>query len=158
MNGDSTSKIHWSFWAISILMLVWNLMGGINFVVQLDPEMISSYPESEQAIIQGRPLWATIGFAASVFGGAVGCILLMLKRASAIYLFIVSLLGTITAMAHTLAPNISFGAGEIVGIILMPVLIFLFLILYSKYTQNKGWLQTHNKISKRDAENLGAPS
>ncbi len=140
MNGDCTSKIHWSFWAITVFMFIWNLMGCINFVVQLNPEMVSSYPESEQAIIQGRPLWATIGFAASVFGGAIGCILLMLKRASAIYLFIVSLAGTVIATAHSLTLGIDFSLGQIIGILLMPVVISLFLIWYTKYTQNKGWL------------------
>jgi hypothetical protein len=158
MNGDSTNKVHWSFWVIIIFMLIWNLMGSINFVVQLDQEMVSSYPESEQVIIQGRPFWATIGFAASVFGGAVGCILLLLKRSSAIYLFIASLIGTITAIAHSLTLNITFGIGEVIGIVLMPVIISLFLIWYSKHVQNKGWLQAHNNLSKRDAEKLGAPS
>jgi len=47
-------------------------MGCINFFMQMNPDMISSYRETEQAIIQGRPAWATVAFFIAVFGGALG--------------------------------------------------------------------------------------
>ena len=72
------NKAHWSFWVISVLMLIWNLMGCINFFVQMNPDMVASYQETEQAIIKDRPIWATAAFAIAVFGGALGCLLLML--------------------------------------------------------------------------------
>ena len=67
MNDDVVNKVHWSFWVVSIFMLTWNVLGCINIFVQMNPEMVSSYRETEQAIIQGRPLWATVGFAIAVF-------------------------------------------------------------------------------------------
>ena len=82
--------------------------------------LLTTYRESEHAIIEGRPTWATGGFAIAVFGGALGCLLLLLRKSAAYYLFIASLLGVVVTMLHTLGIGIDFGLGEILGIILMP--------------------------------------
>ena len=142
MKNINKSNVHWSFWFISAFMLLWNVMGCLNFLVQMNPEMISSYRENEQAIIQGRPVWATVAFAIAVFGGALGCLLLMLKKSVAFYIFIASLLGVVVTMVHTLGVGINFGAGEIIGILFMPVAVAIFLIWYSKYAERKGWMNT----------------
>ena len=140
MNDKNAGRIHWSFWLISALMLVWNIMGGINFFIQMNPEMVSSYRDTEQAIITGRPAWATAGFAVAVFGGAIGCILLLLRKSVCFYFFIASLLGVAVTMIHTPGVGIDFGIGEITGIILMPLVAAAFLIWYSRYTKSKGWI------------------
>jgi len=140
MNDNVVNKVHWSFWLISIFILIWNILGCINFFVQMNPDMVTSYRDSEQAIIQDRPLWATVGFAIAVFGGALGCILLLLKKTTAFYLFIASLVGVGIATVHTLILNINFGMGEIIGIIIMPTVVAVFSIWYSQYVKGKGWL------------------
>ncbi len=142
MNDIIKSNVHWSFWLIGAFMLIWNVMGCINFLMQMNPDMVASYRETEQAIILGRPAWATVAFAIAVFGGALGCLLLMLKKSVAFYLFIASLLGVVVTMIHTLGIGIDFGTGEVIGIIFMPVAVAVFLIWYSKYSENKGWIST----------------
>jgi hypothetical protein len=142
MNDKHLTGVHWIFWIISTLMLIWNIMGCINFFLQMNPEMVGSYRETEQAIISARPSWATVAFAVAVFGGALGCILLMLKKSISYYLFIASLLGVIVTMIHTLSAGIDFGIGEILGIIVMPLVVAMFLTGYSKYTVNKGWIKS----------------
>jgi len=140
MNDDGTGTVHWSFWAIIIFMLIWNVMGCINFFVQMNPEMVASYRENEKAIITGRPVWATVAFAIAVFGGALGCLLLLVKKSIAFYFFIASLLGVVVTIVHTLSIGIEFGIGEVIGIIIAPLMVAVFLIWYSKYVQNKGWI------------------
>ena len=112
-------------------------MGCLNFFFQMNPEMVASYRASEQAIIQGRPLWATIGFAVAVFGGAVGSILLILKKPLAMQTFCVSMVGVFVAVAHSLTVDIHFSAGELVGIIIMPIVVGAFFIWYSWIIKNK---------------------
>ncbi len=140
MNDERISAVHWSFWAIGAVALVWNVMGVMNFFMQMNPDMIAAYRDSERAIIEDRPAWATGAFVIAVFGGALGCILLLLRKLVAYYLFIASLLGVIVTMIYTLGTGIEFSPGEIIGIILMPLVLAAFLIWYSKQAGNKGWI------------------
>ena len=141
MNDKTVGSVHWSFWVIGAIALIWNVMGVINFFVQMNPDVLAAYRESERAIVEGRPLWATMGFAMAVFGGAFGCLLLLLRKSAAYYLFVASLLGVIVTMTHTLGLGIDFGLGELLGIILMPLVVAAFLIWYSKNAKSKGWIR-----------------
>jgi hypothetical protein len=140
MNDETVGGVHWSFWAIGAVALIWNVMGVINFFVQMDPDVLAAYRESERAIVEGRPTWATGAFAIAVFGGALGCLLLLFRKSAAYYSFIASLLGVIVTMAHTLGIGIHFSLGEVLGIILMPLVVAAFLIWYSNQAKSKGWI------------------
>jgi len=140
MKDETAGGVHWSFWAIGAVALIWNVMGVINFFVQMNPDALAAYRESERAIVEGRPTWATGSFAIAVFGGAIGSLLLLLRRSAAYYFFMASLLGVIATMIHTLGIGIDFGLGEILGIILMPLVVAAFLIWYSKHAETKGWI------------------
>jgi len=137
----SNNSAHWSFWVLGILMLIWNVMGCLNFLMQMNPEIIASYRDFEQALILNRPLWATLAFAIAVFGGAIGCILLLFKKTISFYVLIASFIGTVITMAHTLNANIYFSFGDMIAIIILPILIATFLIGYEKYSERKGWLK-----------------
>ncbi len=143
MNDKTIAGVHWSFWAIGAVALIWNVMGCINYVVQMNPDVLATYSESARATVEGRPAWATGAFAIAVFGGALGCLLLLLRKSAATYLFIASLLGVIVTHSHTLGifgPTIDFHPSEIVLMILMPLVVAAFLIWYSKQAEHKGWI------------------
>ncbi len=143
MNDETAGGVHWSFWAIGAVALIWNVMGGINFLVQMNTDALTAYPEAARAIIEGRPAWATGGFAIAVFGGALGCLLLLLRKSVAYYLFIASLLGVIVTMIHTVgiaSSTIDFSAFEILMMILMPLVVAAFLIWYAKQAESTGWI------------------
>ena len=72
MNDKTVGGVHWSFWAIGAVALIWNVMGVINFFAQMNADALAGMPESYRAIIEGRPAWATGAFAIAVFGGALG--------------------------------------------------------------------------------------
>lgn len=142
MNAKAVSGVHWSFWVIGTVALLWNIMGVINYFVQMDPGALAAYREVERAIIVGRPIWATSAFAIAVFGGTLGCLLLLLRKSAAYYLFIASLLGVIVTMAHSLSVVGSIiGPFEILGIVLMPLLVAAFLIWYSRQAKSRGWIR-----------------
>jgi hypothetical protein len=44
-------------------------------------------------------------------------------------------------MMHTLGAGIDFGLGEILGIILMPLVLAAFLIWYAKLAESKDWIR-----------------
>ncbi len=138
--NNSNISVHWSFWLLASVALIWNLLGAINFVMQMDAEMLVNYRESERMIIENRPLWATLGFAVAVFGGALASLLLLLKKSMALYLFVASFIGVLITMLHSLGSGIQFGVAEIIGIILIPIIVAVFLIWYCKRCEKKGWL------------------
>ena len=137
MNDETVGGVHWSFWTIGAVALIWNVMGVINFFWQMNADALSAMPESHRAIIEGRPAWATGAFAIAVFGGALGCLLLLLRKSAAYYLFIASLLGVIVTMIPYL--SMDFGPFEISTYVLMPLAAAAFLIWYSKHAESKGW-------------------
>jgi hypothetical protein len=109
----------------------------------MDAEVVAAMPETHRAIINSRPAWATGGFAIGVFVGALGCLLLLLRKSAAYYLFIVSLVGMIVTMVHTVrvaSSVISFSPFEVVMMILMPLVVAVFLIWFSKQAASKGWI------------------
>ncbi len=143
MSNKTVIGVHWSFWVIGAIALIWNVMGVINFFVQMNPDVLDAYRESERAIIEGRPAWATGAFAIAVFGGALGCVLLLMRKSAAYYVLIASLLGVIVTMIHTLgiaSSAIDFSPFEIFMMILMPLVVAAFLIWYGKHAKSKGWI------------------
>ena len=93
-------------------------------------------------MVEMRPGWATGAFAIAVWGGALGCVLLLLRKAIAFYAFVASLLGVLVQMTYGLVvaeSRISFGPSEIIMAIMIPA-IALFLIWYSKYAASNKWI------------------
>jgi hypothetical protein len=127
---------------IAGLALIWNVLGSVNFFMQMNPDMLDAYRESERAIIQGRPAWATGGFAIAVIVGALGGVLLLLRKSAATYLFIASLVGVIVTMVHTLGVDYDFSGAEMFVMVVMPFVVAALLVGYSKYAESKGWIRT----------------
>jgi len=132
MNGV---KPHFSFWIIAAAGLFWNLMGCLNFIVQSNPDSVAQMPEVYQVIIAGRPAWATAAFAVAVFGGAVGCILLLLRNCAALPVFVLSLAGVVLTGVFTL---------KVIGVVPSTTLAVLAggaLLWYASIARRSGWLR-----------------
>lgn len=141
MGEKQVGGVHWSFWAIGVVALIWNLMGVMNFFMQMNADALAAMPESYRAIIESRPAWITGAFAIAVFGGALGCVLLLLRKSAAYYLFIASLLGVAVQLVHTLGvASGSIGVGAFVGVG-AALVVAAFLIWYSKQAKSKGWVR-----------------
>ncbi len=138
MNDKTVGGIHWSFWVIGAITLIFNVMGVINYLVQMNADSLASFPELYRPIIEGRPAWATAAFAVAVFGGSLGCLLLLLRKSAAFYVLIASLLGVIVSMMHIFGVA-GFSTFEIWIGVLMQLVVTAFLIWYSKLVERKGW-------------------
>lgn len=128
------AKPHFSFWIISAAGLLWNLMGCLNYIAQTDPDAVSRMPEIYQLIIAGRPAWATGAFALAVFGGAVGCILMLLRRRVALALLGLSFIGVLVTGYFTL---------RVIGFVpsmALSLLVSGALLWYASIVRRFGWL------------------
>ena len=85
-------------------------------------------------MIEGRSLWATIAFAVAVFGGALGCVLMLMKRSLTVLMFGVSSAGVLIQLVPSVqiaTTSHSFTVFEIALAFCGPVVVALFLIWYS---------------------------
>ena len=132
------------FKPIVIIALLWNLIGVINFFIQinLSEEAIAALPEAEQALINSTPLWSLIAFAIGVFGGTIGSLGLLIQKKWAFYPLLFSLVGVIAQMTYwlffTKAVDV-YGSGTYT----MPVLVILvafFLLRLAKKGIKEGYL------------------
>ena len=82
------------FWVISILALIWNVMGVMAYLgqVYITDEVLASLPEADQLYIKNVDSWVTAAYATAVFTGVFGCIALLLRKKIAKVLFIISLI------------------------------------------------------------------
>lgn len=143
MSGENQSVIPRSFWIIAGVALVWNLLGVVAYVVHVNmpEEAIMQLPEAEQMLYRNMPAWANVAFAVAVIGGALGCLLLLLKKALATPVFILSLAGILVQDYHTfvIANTMEvYGSGSAI----MPAIVIVIgvlLIWYSRNAKAKGW-------------------
>lgn len=143
MTDKLVVNAHWSFWAIATVALIWNVMGSINFVWQMNADTLAALPESQRAMIEGRSAWATGAFAVAVFSGALGSLLLLLRKPQAYYFLIASFLAMVIKMAAYLnkaGSTIRLSPSELTMFILMPLVVAVFLIGYSRHAERKGWV------------------
>ena len=129
------AKPHFSFWIIAGLGLVWNLMGCLNFITQMNADAVAKMPELYQLIISSRPLWATLAFGFAVFGGAVGCILLLLRRDMARIALLVSLVAIVLTVVQTIS------AVGLAPSTVLALLVGAALFWYSSIVYRAGWLR-----------------
>ncbi|HOX83164.1 MAG TPA: hypothetical protein PLJ60_18155 [Chryseolinea sp.] len=133
------------FWIVSILALVWNLMGVMAYIMQvmMSPEEMQALPENQRTFYESTPAWATGAFAVAVWGGAMGCILLLLRRKLATPILIISLAGILVQMYHSFFVSNSFEVFGPGGMI-MPIMVLVIaigLIWFARKATAKGWMK-----------------
>jgi len=144
MSEESTGKLPTSFYIISGAALVWNLIGVMNYVLQvtITQEALNALPEAKRLLLENAPVWATSAFAIAVNAGALGCLLLLLRQSWAYPVLIVSLAGIIVQMSHSFFIANAIEISALGDLILSAtiVVIGIFLVWYAKGAKEKGWI------------------
>ncbi len=97
-----SSKPSVKFWAVGAFGLIWSLMGCYNYLMQINPEALAQFPEAYQIVINSRPGWVTVLFVIAVFGGALGSALMLMRRAVARPVLLVSLVGVVVTFGQAI--------------------------------------------------------
>ena len=132
------------FWVVSVIALLWNLMGVGNYLNQAFNQMtlLESMDQAQREVFEGIPAWATAAFAIAVFSGALASIGLLLRKKWARPLFVISLIAAVAQFIHWLFIS---NAVEAFGpsTYAMPAIITIigiYLVFFSKKGIEKGWL------------------
>lgn len=141
---ETTKKLPIWFWIVSIIALLWNLMGVTAYIgdAYMSEEMLALLPEGDQNYYTNRPAWVTASYAISVFAGALGCIALLLRKKWASILFALSLLALFAQSAY------NFFMQDYIAIegsrLLLPIVVLVFavfLVWFSRYSTTKEWIK-----------------
>ena len=132
------------FWIVSVLALLWNLVGMAIFFMQINmpPEALAAMPAEQRALYESTPAWVNGAFAVAVFGGALGSAMLLMKKRLALPLLALSLLGVLVQMGYTYLMTPAFRVYGASGAILpaLLVLIALFLVWFARRSVARGWI------------------
>lgn len=137
-------KLPTTFWIISIVALLWNLLGLMSFFVQLmmTDEAIAALPEAEKALYEATPGWLNVIYGIAVVTGSLGSISLLIKKSWAIPLFLISLVAVLIQMSYSIFLTDAYSVYGWQSL-MMPILVILisaFLWYYAKQCHAKGWL------------------
>ncbi len=137
MSQALESKAPGWFTVIVIVLLVWNLMGVVAYInqVTMSPEMLAALSEVDRGLIENTPTWAIAAFAIAVSGGALGCVLLLLRRSLAGLFLKLSLAGVLVQMFHSFFISESFdvfGPGGMVMPVMVAIVAIYLVVLAAK--------------------------
>ena len=145
MSDTLNGKPSTSFWIISAVALVWNLLGFMMYLMQVTatPEALAAaYSDEQVAFIESVPVWAVSAFAIAVNAGLLGCLLLLLRKAWAVPVFIVSLIAVLIQNVHSFLLGDAIGVFGVQTLIIQTIVVVIagLLVWYSRSAKARGWL------------------
>ena len=99
MSDEINNKPSTAYWVIAATLLAWNLLGLYMYYGQstATPESFANagYSADQVNFVMAEPVWAHAAYAIAVNAGVLGAILLLLRKAWAVPLFVLSLIGAL---------------------------------------------------------------
>lgn len=132
------------FKVLSVLALLWNLMGVLAFAsdASMSADDITKLSADQQAMYAARPVWALIATGVATIGGTIGCLGLLLGKRWAMFALVASLLGVVVQdVAFSLLPGgvMSIGTASLI-LQAVVLLIAIALVMLARKAISKAWL------------------
>jgi signal transduction histidine kinase len=145
MTEIPNSELPTSFWIIGGVFLLWNFFGLMIYYdqVTMSPEVLAdTFNAAQQAFLEDMPLWATSAYAIAVTAGVIASLLLLVRNALALPVFIVSLAGVIVQDLNSFVMNDGLAVWGSSALYL-PTLVLVLCVVeiwYSRSAKAKGWI------------------
>ena len=131
------------FTVVAALALVWNLLGVMAYIMQvtMSPEALAALPQEQRQLYENTPTWATAAFAIAVNGGALGCVLLILRKNLAGIFLSLSLAGVLVQMFHAFFMTNSIEVLGPAGLVMpiMVLIIAIYLVFLAAKAKTNRW-------------------
>jgi len=132
------------FLPVAIVALLWNLLGCVAYLadVMITPEALAKMTAAQQAMYHARPAWSVGATAIAVWGGAAGCVGLIMRKRWATPLLIASLAALVVQdvslyMLTSANAGPDMAAAALQGCVL---LIGVGLVLLARKATAQGWI------------------
>lgn len=132
------------YWVVSIIALLWMLVGVMSWVMDLmmDEAALAQMSEAQQQVYRSRPSWIFIVYAIAIFSGLLGAIGLLLRKQWAVTAFWVSLAAIVVQFGYTiLVMDVVRLLGPAAALI-FPAIIFAIgaaLLWFAMHARRSGW-------------------
>lgn len=140
---NSSTKPNTLFWIVSVIALIWNVMGVMAYLgqVYMDEATLQDMPVEDQAYYANVPAWVTAAFAIAVFSGTLGSIAMLLRKKASNPLFVISLIAVLAQSVYTffIQQDIDLAGTRMIWPTLI-IAISFFLVYFSRDGVNKGIL------------------
>lgn len=145
MSEIPNNELPTSFWIIGGVFLLWNFLGLMIYYdqVTMSPEVLAeTFSVAQQAFLEDMPLWATSAYAIAVTAGVIASLLLLVRNALALPIFIVSLAGVIVQDLNSFVLSDGLAVWG-TSALYLPTLVLVLCVVeiwYSRSAKAKGWL------------------
>ena len=141
----STSPPKW-YWIVSGLALVWMVIGVLSWTMDLlmDQAALEAMPEGQRQLYMARPQWLFVVYAIAIFSGLFGAVGLLLRKAWAKWMFVVSLVAIVVQFGYTFMVMNAIDLIGAAAAVPFPLVIFTIgacLLWMSIQAQKSGWLR-----------------
>lgn len=136
-------KAGWHLWLVGVLGVLWNGFGCFDFTMTAtrNAAYLEPYPKEMIDYWFAMSWWIWVIWAIGVFGGLLGSVLLLMKRALAVQLFAASFLAALVSMIIGMTAK---DAPKMEGAEAFPFIILgiaLGLLVYAFWQQRRGVLR-----------------
>ncbi len=142
MSRAATTPRH--LWLVGVITLLWNMMGAYDYLMTQtkNASYMARFDQAQLDYYYSYPAWFEAFWALAVWGGLLGCILLLLRKRQAVPVFLVSLVAMVITAIY------SFGLSdglEVMGAMGFVFTVVIFLVslglwLYSRAMKGRGVL------------------
>ena len=131
------------FLPVAIAALLWNLLGCVAYLsdVMLTPEALAKMTAAQQAMYHARPAWSIAATAIAVWGGAAGCVGLIMRKRWATPLLLASVAGVIVQDVWLFGMSGAAAQAGPVAFVLqgLVLVIAIALVLLARKATARGW-------------------
>jgi len=144
--AGNSGKAPWHLWAIGIIGLLWSAIGAFDYAMteMKNEAYMKAFTPAQLEYFYSLPAWVVACWAVGVWGGVVGCLLIVLRKRAAAPVLLASLVGATLTFIH----NIVLSNGlEVMGggtsAVVFPVIILVIALglwWYAKTMAKRGVL------------------
>lgn len=143
---EAPTKTPWHLWVVGGLTLLWNAGGAFDFVMTQtkNEAYMQAFTPEQLEYFYGFPTWVVLCWGIATCGAVIGSLLLLLRKAAAYPVFLVSFIAMVLTTIHNFVLSDGLHVMGGVGVIIFSAIIFviaLLLVIYAKAMRRRGVLR-----------------
>lgn len=140
-----TVKTPWHLWLVGVGAVLWNGFGSLDMVMSLTQGEAwlrhFNLTEAQMAYFEAMPDWTFAAWGLGVFGGVIGALFLLLRKAAAVPAFVLSFLGWLAGAVYAFGlSNGREAMGEAWPMQIVIGAVCVLLVAYAAWMRRRGVL------------------